>query len=252
MTEAIRLEGVSVKQLTLLDDKVLVRVVPREEVRASGLFVLHGSPEHQVGSEFYGEVVATGPGTLVREGPSPDEVAEFVRHMVRGLVTYNRSTLPEFAGTEPDECADQAREFMEQRRPMRRVPPDFKAGDRVLVKQGFGVELDLREGRHHVIERAGKFGHGILAAWDADHVHCWHFHDSSGVDGVVIARCSCGATKEIETRLPACAGCPPGERLAEAVLGGKHVYDVKVPDAPAAEVFDPEAPGFRVGEMRPE
>lgn len=246
MTEAIRLEGVSVKQLTLIDDKVLVRVVPREEVRASGLFVLHGSPEHQVGSEFYGEVVATGPGTLVREGPPADAVANVA--MMAVLVHAPHENASELSTL----VADAVRDFLARHKTMRRVPPDFKAGDRVLVKQGFGVELDLREGRHHVIERAGKFGHGILAAWDADHVHCWHFHDSSGVDGVVIARCSCGATKEIETRLPACAGCPPGERLAEAVLGGKHVYDVKVPDAPAAEVFDPEAPGFRVGEMRPE
>lgn len=244
--DAIKLEGVSAEQLTLLDDKCLVRPLPREEVRASGLFVLHGSPEHQVGSEFYAVVVRVGPGSLVREGPTPDDVAAFVFGMVSQLV----AGLAEHSGDETArECADDARAFMEQRRPMRRIPPPWKPGDMVLVKQGFGVEMDLREGRHHVVERAGQYGHGILAAWEPDHVHCFHL-DSFERE---VGHCACGLSRVVETRLPACAACPPGERLAEAVLGGKHVYDVKIPDAPIAPVFDPEAPGaFRVGEMRPE
>lgn len=247
--DAIKLEGVSVEQLQLLDDKCLVRPMPREEVRASGLFLLHGSPEHQVGSEFYATVVKIGPGTLVKQGPTPEEVAEEVRRIVKDLV----KDLAEFSGDDTAGwAAAQVQTFMEQKRPMRRIPPDFKPGDQVLVKQGFGVEIDLREGRHHVIERAGKFGHGILAAWDSTHAHCFHLSSPTQ------AECRCGEKRDDPitlSRLPACSECPPGERLAEAVLGGKHVYDVKIPNAPRAPEFDPErmaSEGFSVGEMRPE
>lgn len=244
----IKLEGVSVEQLELLDDKVLVRVLPREQTRASGLVVLEGSPEHQVGSEFYGEVVKVGPGSFVREGPTPEEAGDLVRKL---LAERRERDLPVEREALLDCIRDEVVKLFERRRPMRRVPPPWKPGDQVLVKQGFGVEMDLREGRHHVIERAGKFGHGILASWDKDHVHCWHQTRGDRIE------CACGALapETFESRLPACVSCPPGPRLAEAVLGGKHIYDVKIPSAPKVKEFDPEraqSGGFSAGELRPE
>ncbi len=244
----IKLEGVSVDQIELLDDKVLVRVLPREQVRASGLLVLEGAPEHQVGAEFYGEVVKVGPGTLVQDGPTPEDVADAVEFAMRHAMTtiITDETMQTFVR----QVVADVQNFCESKKALRRVPPPWKPGDQVLVKQGFGVEIDFREGRHHVVERAGQYGHGILAAWDPEHKHCWHSH--RGAPGS--AHCACGAIRtDLETRLPACTNCPPGERLAEAVLGGKHVYDVKIPDAPKVQPSDPEDPStFRVGEMRPE
>jgi len=51
------------------------------------------------------------------------------------------------------------------------------------------------------------------------------------------ARCACGERRFVETRLPACATCPPGERLAEAVLGGA-VTDIRPASGQGAGAYE--------------
>jgi len=257
VSETIKLEGISYKSLTLLNDSVLVRAMAREEVRASGLVLLHSQhPEHVSGDTFYGEVVAVGPGSLVREGPKPEVVAAFVRETADKIIDRdadNGCTPGDTFYTIARRLESFVRDFLEQRRSFCRVPVPWQVGDQVLCRQGHGPEIDCREGRFHIVERAGAYGHGIIAAWAKEHVHCWH--QVGGVRGSEprLARCACGRETYIDTRLPACTECPPGERLAEAVLGGKHVYDMKIPDAPTAHEFDPDRPsGFAAGEMMPE
>lgn len=225
MSDTISLEGVSVESLRLTGEDCLVRPAPMEEKRASGLYVPNAAPEAFVGGVFYGEVVKVGPGRLVERAPSPERVADRVAQAVI-----------EWSGL-PDSVADSVLQFLRDNTTQVRVPMPWKPGDRVVCRQGHGPEVILREGTFHIIGRGNAdYGHGIIAAWDAAHVHCWH---RTG-DGS--AECACGERQAaLETRLPSCAACPPGERLAEAVLGGE-VY--------SAKHGNNVGPGFY--EMRPE
>lgn len=253
MTESISANGVSASQLRLMGEDVLVRAMPAEEVRASGLWVPNqASVSFGRGSEFYGTIVAMGPGRLVERGPSADLVASFARKFVDNEITE----LSDVAGIRAqdaykttDRLYDGIVKFVNEHTKQVRVPLPWNVGDTVLCRQGFGPEIELREGRHHVIGRGNSdHGHGIIAAWDAAHVHCYH---RTG-DGA--AECACGSrTDELETRLPSCSSCPPGERLAEAVVARK-VYDFKPGPGPseAERGIEEVARGFRIGEERPE
>lgn len=221
MTTAIAMEGVSASSLKLLDENVLVRAAPAEEIRASGLYLPNNAREtFGKGSEFYGVIVALGPGRLVEKAPPAEAVANIALGTVLVHAAHeNAVALAELVG-------DAVRAFIAQHTTSVRVPLPWSVGDHVLCRQGFGPEIDLREGRHHLIGRGNsEHGHGIMAAWDPGHVHCWH--SARGISDVGAAKCGCGASRSVETRLPACSACPSGERLAEVVLAGE-IYAYKI------------------------
>lgn len=219
------MDGVSVASLTLMDENVLVRGAAAEERRRSGLIVPNSAREaFGRGSEFYGVIVALGPGRLVERGPDAETVANIAQAAV--VVHEKHETKVKLS----ELVADAVRAFVVRHTKHERVPMPWSVGSHVMCRQGFGPEVNLREGRHHLVGRGNaEHGHGIIAAWDPAHVHCWH-HARGDAD---FARCSCGAsTVRLATRLPACSGCPDGERLAEASLAAK-TYDYKVGrDAP--------------------
>lgn len=236
MSETISADGVSASSLKLLDETVLVRPAPVEETRASGLVVPNTPSQNFLGDAFCGTVVAVGPGKLVEQGPSPGELAAFVEESIRTAYVTCRPNGQATLGLFSSRVAADVAAFMEKRKPGRRVPAPWSPGDHVYVRQGFGPEVLLREGRHHLVSRGNAHhGHGIVAAWDPGHVHCWHADKGTSDPGA--ARCRCGERKEIETRLPACSECPHGDRLAEAVLGGK-VCDMRIPEAAPANPYE--------------
>jgi hypothetical protein len=235
-TDKISLDGVPAASLKLLNEDVLVRPAALEEERASGLLVLNAPAQNFLGGAFYGEVVAVGPGRLVEQGPDPEEAEKALLEMAGPLVgqTLTKTSL--------EALATCMKAYLENRAAGRRVPTPWKPGDRVMVRQGFGPEVLLREGRHHIVGRGNSdYGHGVVAAWDPEHVHCFHLVDTRGDD--MIARCACGAewgdheTTENKTRLPACSECPPGPRLAEAVLGGK-TMEIDIPSGAGPGAYE--------------
>ena len=231
--DAIPLEGISVSQLRLKGEDVLVRPRPMEDRTASGLYVPNTPSQNFLGDVFVGEVVATGPGRCVEAGPTPEEVGDFIREAA--------SKLGAFAEHGLRKLADQVEEFVRRKTAERFVPPPASVGEHVYCRQGFGPEVSLREGLHQIVGRGNaQFGHGVIASWDAEHRHCWHYHRDEAV-----VRCSCGEERErIETRLPACSSCPPGDRLAEAVLGGKVAeHPFGKGDGPGAYELRPEDDG---------
>lgn len=231
MNEFIPLEGVSVSSLRLLAEDVLVRPAPAEEVRASGLFIPNAPSQHLLGGTFYGVVVAVGPGRLVEKAPSANEVVQIIEDELEPRVGCTLSTNAIKA------VERVVRSLLAARQEGKYVPTPWKPGDHVLCRQGFGPEVELREGRHHIVGRGNsEYGHGVIAAWDASHIHCWHYRmNKLGYDEAV---CACGAVNPtLETRLPACSSCPPGERLAEAVLGGV-VADVPIPSDAGAGAYE--------------
>jgi hypothetical protein len=82
--------------------------------------------------------------------------------------------------------------------------------------------------------------------------HYYNITGSGPVGSVGAECCQCPEERDhVETVLPTCHKRTP--RLAEAVLGGKHVYEVPIPSAPPTPEFDPDLPGgFAAGELRPE
>lgn len=241
MSETISADGVSASSLKLLDETVLVRPAPVEETRASGLVVPNTPSQNFLGDAFCGTVVAVGPGKLVEQGPSPGELAAFVEESIRTAYVTCRPNGQATLGLFSSRVAADVAAFMEKRKPGRRVPTPWSPGDHVYVRQGFGPEVLLREGRHHLVSRGNAHhGHGIVAAWDPGHVHCWHFDHHDKID---YAFCACGSNsylgegRTMDTRLPACSACPAGERLAEAVLGGK-VCDMRIPEAAPANPYE--------------
>lgn len=231
MTEVINLEGVSAKSLTLLDEHVLVRAAAAEERRASGLWVPNAARESfGKGSEFYGVVVAVGPGRLVERGPSAEAVAQ----EVHDEIFDSHKADPKDAKTLAGHVANFVREFVTKHTKADRVPMSWKVGDHVMCRQGFGPEIDLREGRHHIVGRGNSdHGHGIIAAWDPKHVHCWHRDAALGPaeagESMAPVVCACGAGSFVPTRYPACSNCPAGEHVHEAVVAGE-VYAYKIGD----------------------
>jgi Chaperonin 10 Kd subunit len=209
-------EEVPASALRMLGEDVLVRPLPSEEIRSSGLYVPNTAHQTLVGGAFYGEVVAVGPGRHVTYGPSPEEVAQFVRD---ALCASPRKLVQ---GEDETSIVEQVAQLVRARvaaSTKRAVLPleGVAVGDLVMCKQGFGSEVILREGRHQVVSRGGdKIGrvHGVTAVWTREHVHCWHRAEQG------VAACRCGERAPgLPTRLPACSSCPSGERLAEAVLG---------------------------------
>lgn len=232
--ELISLEGVSVEQLRLLNEDILVRPAAAEEERASGLVVPNAPSQNLLGGVFYGTAVKAGPGRVVREAPPAEAVANIARIAV--LVHHGHKGVASLA----DLVADAVRAFVEKHERPILVPPPAKAGDRVVCRQGFGPEVHLREGRHHVVGRGNaEHGHGVLATYSEEHVHCWHWEVERHSDTISTkVQCACGEARSIgtfQTRLPSCSTCPPGERLAEAVLGGE-VVRVEIPTIPSHEL----------------
>lgn len=255
--EQISLHGVPASSLRLLGEDVLVRATPLEEQRASGLVLVKPRAEHFLGSCFYGVVVAMGPGRLVERAPTPETTARLVFDALRA------SDAPESrAGLDYDALHYRISKDVEdlvRRHAMREhAPMPWRVGDHVVCRQGFGPEIELREGKHHVVGRGNaQHGHGIIASWEPGHAHCWHSvirhleREGERFDSVHI-ECRCGAVNDsLETRLPACVECPSGERLAEAILAAP-VYDVRVAAGEPARQFH-DLPGVdgRAGELRP-
>jgi len=233
MTDAVTAEDVSVASIRMLGEDVLVRPAPREEVRASGLFVPNTPSESWTGGVFYGVVVAVGPGRLVEKAPPAEAVANIA--LCAALVHKTDPELPQLV-------SDAVRAFVETHTKHERVPLPWKVGDHVACRRGFGPEVLLREGRHHVVGRGSvEHGHGIIMSWEPGHVHCWHLEipDSLGPSEALHVRCRCGieAPPGLQTRLPACSTCPPGERLVEAVPGGK-ISDVKIGPGDGPGIFE--------------
>lgn len=230
MTDTISMDGVSASSLRLLNDDVLVRPDPVESLRASGLFVPNTPSANLLGGVFYGTVIAVGPGRLVEKAPPAQAVANIAS--VSAAIHRNDDHLV-------DLVAEAVLDFLNLHTKETHVPNQWKPGDRVMCRQGFGPEVLLREGRHYIVGRGNsEYGHGIIAAWDESHVHCWHKGCGPIVVGAPHALCACGAESDaLETRLPSCASCPPGERLAEAVLGGE-VTHVPIPSAPNAGDYE--------------
>jgi co-chaperonin GroES (HSP10) len=238
VTDTISMGGVSAASLTLMGEDTLVRGMPIEEERASGLIVPNAARESfGRGSEFYGVVVAVGPGRLVERGPSAEEVAEFLRDALRsGAGGPRRVVLQE---NDIEAFARDAETFVRKNTKHEHVPLAWKPGDRVLCRQGFGPEIDLREGRHHIVGRGNyEHGHGVIATWTPAHVHCWHGTAKKWkpADPVMAECCSCDETREhLETALPTCMH--PGPRLAEAVLAAK-TYSYKVGSGIGASPYE--------------
>ena len=238
MTDTISMGGVSAASLTLMGEDTLVRGMPIEEERASGLIVPNAARESfGRGSEFYGVVVAVGPGRLVERGPSAEMLADFVEAKLRlhgvahGHVSISSQGVRGF-------CKGIA-DFVRKHTKHEHVPLAWKPGDRVLCRQGFGPEIDLREGRHHIVGRGNyEHGHGVIATWTPAHVHCWHGTAKKWkpADPVMAECCSCDETREhLETALPTCMH--PGPRLAEAVLAAK-TYSYKVGSGIGASPYE--------------
>jgi hypothetical protein len=237
----------SASQCRLLGEDVLVRAAPANQVLGSGL-VLTNLPKDFAGGVFYGTVVATGPGRLVERAPDPETLGRIAASAVETALEEVVRHDGELVGMqEPRRRAiariveERVRGAAATRTPVR-VPIGVQPGDAVACRTMFGPEVRLREGSHQVVGRGGaEHGHGVVLAWTPGHVHCWHKEgatcyghghvgeapimpcsDSQGNHvGIMCglwAACACGERKILETRLPACTECPPGERLAEALL----------------------------------
>lgn len=175
VTEALNAEDVSGVAMRLVGEDVLVKTIPAETERASGLHLQHSPTENLLGDVYYGEVVAVGPGRQVVRGPTLDECVA----AVYAAPLYEDERIEQAIAVDVAEAL--APLFSRQVT----VPTQWKPGDRVVLRQGFAVELLLREGVHHIASRVAlkaKGGtwvdlHGVVCAWDPNHVHCWHLED---------------------------------------------------------------------------
>ena len=227
MTDTITLGQVSAASLKLLGEDVLVRAMAVEETRASGLIVPFAARESfGRGAEFYGVVVAVGPGRLVEKAPPVAAIRNMA--VMATLAHFGHETADSLAALVGEAVAD----FVTKHTKTATRPHALGARRPRPLPPGLRAEVELREGRHHIVGRGNiEHGHGVIAAWTPGHAHCWHL-TAKGVK----AECSCGEVllkpKEA-TRLPACSECPPGERLAEAVSAAslyayKHAADTPV------------------------
>jgi co-chaperonin GroES (HSP10) len=256
MTESINATDVSAESLTLMGDAVLVRTMPAEEIQASGLVVPNAAKKNMMQMQFYGEVVKTGPGSLVDPGPAKvwilawrDESAEPMEQF-RVFASEEAARVGEkekwaFAPTLYE------RPFHVEGRPVETVPAPAKPGDMVMCQRGTGPELNLADGAHMLVQRTHMFGHGVLASWEPGHRHCWHeaplpIEHATLVNmledvqvplkyasafqllvkeelcrrtGNAAVSCACGESREVDTSLPHCLECPPGPRVVEAKIG---------------------------------
>jgi co-chaperonin GroES (HSP10) len=243
MSDTIPLDGVPAASLRLLNEDVLVRPAPMEEMRASGLFVPNTPSQNFLGGVFYGVVVAVGPGRLIEKTASADEV----------IAALEEALVPRMGCTLTATCVGAAeksiRDLLARRQEGRRIPLPWKPGDHVACRQGFGPEVMLREGRHFIVGRGNSdYGHGVIASWEPGHTHCWHApkwenYDPGSPDGKTEAECcQCPETKVIDSALPSCS--KRTARVAEAILGGK-VCEVEIPSdaGPGAYELRPEDDG---------
>ena len=67
--EVVNYQDIHAASLRLREEDCLIRTMPAETVRASGLVVPH-TRSSQIGAVFYGVVVAHGPGKVVRPKPT--------------------------------------------------------------------------------------------------------------------------------------------------------------------------------------
>lgn len=102
-----------------------------------------------------------------------------------------------------------------------RVPLPFRVGHHVAYRSGFGPEVLLREGPHHVVGHGGVlYGHGILAWWEPTHTHCWHLSPERDRAECCSADCPApSADLAVAVPLPSCM--LSGPRLHETILGAR-------------------------------
>jgi len=242
--DAVSLHGVSVASLKLDSEDVLVRPAASEEQLSSGLWIMNKARLTWSGDCFYGIVVATGPGRLVQRPPTAHAILDFLWE----LAASDRD--------EDDDAEAPLAAFLAKSSERVRVPCPWKVSDHVCVRKGFGPEIDLREGRHHVVGRGNsQYGHGILAHLDPKHTHCWHDFEqgrSPSREGRLAKCCECSLEEVIQVRLPTCNPKVAGPRLLETQLGHK-VYETDLGRADPVPEYGPlEGVRGAAGELRPE